>query len=282
LQELARRPKRSAADGPAKPALSPDKQKLLALRLRQRAWLPAVEARSGKPRLFCFPYAGAGALAYRFLGDALREIAEVAPLRLPGRETRIAEQPLRDMEELVAAIEPVILPFLDVPYAFYGHSMGAAIAFELARALRRRGRRLPAALLVSAARAPQFRLNWTPPPEPSDDELIAQLRNVSGAPEEAMRLVLPALHADTALYRAYVYNPEPPLAIPIFAYAGREDPNVSVEHMLAWSEQTTAGFELREFEGGHFFIQSSGEAFLAALIRDITGQMSSTSSPRQA
>src|SRR2546428_10337512 len=101
------------------------------------------------------------------------------------------------MAALVAAIEAVIAPHLEDPCAFYGHSMGAAIAFELARALRRHGRPLPSALFVSGARAPQFRLNWTPPPEPDERELLDQLRRLNGTPPEvldnpeAMRLALP-------------------------------------------------------------------------------------------
>src|SRR2546428_13168134 len=115
------------------------------------------------------------------------------------------------MAALVAAIEAVIAPHLEDPFAFYGHSMGAAVAFELARALRRHGRPLPSALYVSSARAPQFRLNWTPPPAPDEDEFLEQLRSLNGIPAEvldnpeAMKLAIRALRADTALYRNYVY-----------------------------------------------------------------------------
>jgi surfactin synthase thioesterase subunit len=179
------------------------------------------------------------------------------------------------MAAAVNSIEAAIQPYLDHPFAFFGHSMGAAIAFELARSLRRNKRLLPFALYVSGARAPQFRLGWSPPPEPDDGELLEQLRRLDGVPAEllanraAMQLALPALRADTALYRNWIYAPAPPLAMPIFAYAGISDPSVSVEQVDAWREQTASGFTCREFEGGHFFIRSARDVFLRTLLADL-------------
>ena len=86
---------------------------------------------------------------------------------------------------------------------------------------------------------------------------------------QAMRVAMPVLRADTALYRSYVYSPEGALAVPIFAYGGAADPNVRPEHLEAWREQTTGRFLRREFEGGHFFIRSERDAFLAALRGDL-------------
>jgi len=181
------------------------------------------------------------------------------------------------MSALVEAIEHVIAPYLDQPFAFYGHSMGAAVAFELARALQRHGRPLPSTLYVSGARSPKFRLNWTPPPAPSEAELLEQLRELDGIPTDildnpqAMEIAMRILRADSALYRTYVYSPEEALAVPIFAYGGAADPNVRAEHVEAWREQTTSRSVRREFEGGHFFIRSSRDAFLRALREDLSG-----------
>ena len=275
LEKVVASPKRSTPEPSTAAKLSPDKQKLLALRLRQRAWLPYFEAQPSKLRLFCFPYAGGGALAYRSWIDRLSAVASVSPLRLPGRETRIQEPPIQSMSALVEAIEAVIAPYLDQPFAFHGHSMGAAVAFELTRALQRHGRPLPSALYVSGARAPQFRLNWTPPPESDENQFLEQLRSLNGIPAEvlenadAMKLAMPALRADTTLYRNYVYVSADPLPVPIFAYSGRSDPNVTGAHADAWREQTTEPFALREFEGGHFFIQSSANVFLQVLRDDL-------------
>jgi surfactin synthase thioesterase subunit/glycosyltransferase involved in cell wall biosynthesis len=272
-------PKASTLD-----ALSPEKRKLLALRLRKKTgdsrpvaasiWFPFME--SGEDvqlRLFCFPYAGAGAAAYRSWIDQLGPGVAVSPARLPGRETRMAESPFTDMGHLVAALHNAIVPFLDTPFAFFGHSMGAVIAFELARALRRHNEREPVCVIASGARAPQFRLGHVPPPEPSEEEFIHELRMRDGTPQEVLnndellRFVLPALRADAALFRNYIYIPAPPLDTAMMAYGGVDDHNVTDRHLKPWGEQTNGSFLCRTFPGGHFFIQSP--EFVAALRSDL-------------
>lgn len=262
--------------------LSPEKKRLLTLRLsRQEAqeqadpWFPAAAQSADAPqRLFCFPFAGAGTAAFRGWQQRLPGVA-LCPVRLPGRESRLSEPPFRQMAPLVEALGRAIHAYLDKPFAFYGHSMGAAIAFELARWLRSQGRTLPAALFVSGARAPRLRLGHHPPAEPSEEEFLKDLDRLEGIPPEVrqnpslLRLVLPALMADTALYRGYVYEPQAPLSIPIFAYGGEQDPNVLPQHLEQWGSQTTGPFQLRLFPGGHFFIQTSQEAFLEALKQDL-------------
>jgi surfactin synthase thioesterase subunit/glycosyltransferase involved in cell wall biosynthesis len=266
LADVLGRPKKEApsfvpASKPAIDDLSPERRRLLALRLRRNApasaWFPGADA-AGGARLFCFPHAGGGATAF---AGWKPESLSVCPVRLPGREARIAEAPFERMESLVAALAAAIEPYLGRRFAFFGHSMGAAVAFELARALRRRGAPAPAVLLVSAARAPQYRRNHVPPPAPSDDELKAELRRLAGTPGElledpaALRALLPALRADATLYRNYVYTEDAPLACPIRAYGGEDDPNIRREHLDAWAEQTTASYGVRLFPGGHFFLE---------------------------
>jgi surfactin synthase thioesterase subunit/glycosyltransferase involved in cell wall biosynthesis len=274
LEEVLRRPKVRKVQlvgQAAPPALSPDRRRLLALRLRNRApgsaWFPGADAVEGL-RLFWFPHAGGGTPARAF------HVA-VCPVRLPGREARIAEAPFERMEPLVAALADAIRPYLAQPFAFFGHSMGAAVAFELARLLRRRGLPLPKLLVASGARAPQFRRNYTPPPAPGDEQFLAELRRLQGIPDELigdaslMRAVLPALRADASLYRRYVYTEDAPLDCAIRAYGGDADSNVLREHLEAWAEQTTASFAVRLFPGGHFYIERSQPEFLAALAADL-------------
>ena len=258
--------------------LSPDKRRLLALRLRKPTaagnWFSSLDERPGaKVRLFCFPHAGAGASAFR--GWRLPAEIAVCPVMLPGRESRIAETPFDSMAPLVEALSQSVGPHLERPFVFFGHSMGAVIAFELARSLRRTGRPLPLYLLVSGARAPQFRRGHVPPPPPSDTELLDQLRHLDGTPrevlgnDELMRMMLPAMRADTTLYRNYIYVEEPPLACPIRAYGGSDDPNISRAQLEAWAAETTADFKLRMFPGGHFYLNSNQAEFLAALAEDL-------------
>jgi surfactin synthase thioesterase subunit/glycosyltransferase involved in cell wall biosynthesis len=271
-----RRPRIAAAAAPPTPldALSPERRRLLALRLARKAWFPHAPAEGvAALRLFAFPHAGGGATAFR-AWKLPRGIALLAT-RLPGRENRISEPPFDRMAPLIEALGRAIEPHLVAPFAFYGHSMGAAVAFELARWLRRRGMPAPAALFVSGARAPHFRRNYAPPPDPADAQLLAELRRLEGAPPEAladpglMRLVLPALRADSALYRHYVYAEEPPLDCAIHAYGGLDDPNITPERLEAWREETTRAFTLRMLPGGHFFVRSN--AFLPALLEDLCG-----------
>lgn len=290
LENVTRRPKRGAAVPEARKnpleGLSEEKKKLFALRLRQRAagerpqpsgkWFPGADAMPpGCLRLLCFPYAGGGTLGYKGWQAPLEDVAFVCPARLPGRESRLTEPPVESMEALVAALADELESLAASPFAFFGHSMGAIIGYELARELRRRGRSLPVALIASAARAPQFRLHHEPPPEPSDAEFLEQIRRLEGMPsdvianEELLRLALPALRADARLYSRWVCTSSDPLPFPMFAYGGDADPNITTAHLDAWREQTTGAFRRRLFPGGHFYIQTQTDALLAALAEDL-------------
>jgi len=264
-----------AADPLAK--LSPEKRQLLALRLRAAAprtgpWFPSIQrAAQVKLRLFCFPYAGGGASVFRGWAEHLPPGVAVLPARLPGRETRLGEPPFDLMEQLIEALREAISPYLDQPFAFFGHSLGAVFAFELARTLPDP----PACLLVSGARAPQLRRDHVPPPPPSDDELIQELRRLDGIPQELldnkelMQLALPALRADTALYRNYIYTEGPPLPCDIRAYGGTGDERITRWHLETWAEQTTKSFSVEMFPGGHFFLNTNRAEFLAELSKDL-------------
>ncbi len=294
LRDVLDRPRRrdAAPAGPlskeapqsALEKLSPERRRLLALRLKKAApaqsqanlWFPALEMRPGAcVRLFAFPHAGAGASAFSGWNDKLSSALSVCPVRLPGRENRLSEAPFREMGALVEALGKTIQPHASKPFAFFGHSMGAGVAFELARWLRRHELPLPVALLVSAARAPQFRTAHAGTAEPTDEEFIAEIRRREGMPPEVlddpelMRFLLPPLKADTTLYRNYAYSAEAPLPCPIRAYGGTSDPNVSREHLEPWAEQTSANFALRMFPGGHFYLRSDQAGFLEAVGNDV-------------
>jgi surfactin synthase thioesterase subunit len=251
----------SATEPSSLDRLSPERRKLLALRLRKISG-----ATPGTLRLFCFPHAGGSAAAFQGWAQQLPLSIAVVPMRQPRAS---------NMAGLVAGLYDTIEPHLGEPFAFFGHSMGAAVAFELARLLRRRRQALPRLLLASGARAPQFRRGHVPPPEPSDAEFVEALRRLEGTPPEVLedpellRVILPALREDAAIYRNYIYADEPPLDCPIRAYGGAADPNVTSAHLEAWARQTTAAFAVRLFPGGHFYLRTYREQFLAALAHDL-------------
>src|SRR5450631_3469513 len=124
--------------------------------MNAQSWLPSLRTRSrGRLRLFCFPYAGGGASLFHAWSEHLPPEIEVCPIQLPGREARLSEQAFSQVDTLLAALVPILLPYLDKPYAFFGHSMGALISFELARMLQRDAlARPPLRLIVSGRRAP--------------------------------------------------------------------------------------------------------------------------------
>ncbi|MFZ0658333.1 MAG: alpha/beta fold hydrolase [Candidatus Binataceae bacterium] len=212
-------------------------------------------------RLFCFPYAGAGALIYRTWAEALPSDVEVCPVQLPGRGARSMELPFTQLSPLLEALTPALAPLLDKPFAFFGHSLGALVSFELARRIGRDYGVSPVRLFVSASRAPQIPRRGSLIHNLPRDEFLAELRSLNGMPPELldhrefMELMLPLLRADFAVYETYEYSTEPPLDCPISAFGGMQDRRVSNADLEGWHAQTKASFSLQMFQGDHFFLR---------------------------
>jgi len=211
-------------------------------------------------RLFCFPYAGGDAQVYRAWPRHLPPSVEVLAARLPGRGLRIKEAPYRDLAPMVAAVASAITPYLDRPFAFFGHSMGALISFELTRLLNERGDRSPAHLFVSGRRAPQIPNDRPDTYDLPDAEFVEYLRSLKGTPAEVfdhpelLELMLPLLRADFSVVETYQNRPGPTLDCPVTAFGGESDEEVRVEEIKAWGEQTTGRFDARIMPGDHFFL----------------------------
>jgi medium-chain acyl-[acyl-carrier-protein] hydrolase len=222
-------------------------------------------------RLFCFPYAGGGASIYSRWHRFLPREVEVVAVQPPGREGRLMEKPYSDLLELAARLHTELQPWFDRPFAFYGHSNGGLMAFELARALRRAGNPLPRHLFVGGRPAPHLPMREVPIHALPDAEFLQELRKLAGTPEEVlanteiMELLMPLLRADFSLGETYRYLPEPPLPIPLSAYGGQMDEEVSIDEVRGWSEHTSGPFHFQEFPGNHFFINGDREAVLGQL-----------------
>jgi medium-chain acyl-[acyl-carrier-protein] hydrolase len=228
-----------------------------------------------KLRLFCFPYAGGGASVYRLWKDELSSILQICPIQLPGRENRLKEPCFTRLEPLLQDLAQALLPYLDVPYAFFGHSLGALISFEVARTLIQNNEPGPIHMFISARHAPQVPDPYPPLHHLSEVELIEKLREMGGTSaevlqnEELMKLVLPIIRADFAINETYAYTPGPLLDCPISAYGGMRDSLVSRDNLAAWRDQTHNIFTLRVFPGDHFFLQSARQLLLGAIVHDL-------------
>lgn len=252
-------------------------------RPRADPWLPFGLAGDG-PRLFCLPFAGGGASSFVAWRRSLPGIA-VAPLQYPGRETRIDEPCPDAVDRLIADLADALAPHLDRPYAMLGYSLGARLAFALCHRLRDKGLPAPRALFAVAHRAPD-----APPPRPGaarlpPDDFRAHVSAYGGTPDEVFdspelaELLLPILRADFALVEQAI--PLAPLALPVFAYAGREDAIATPALMEQWRGFTHSSFALRSFPGGHFFAHTAKE-FLATLARDLESCLGGAAIPPHA
>jgi medium-chain acyl-[acyl-carrier-protein] hydrolase len=168
-----------------------------------------------------------------------------------------------------------LLPYLDKPFAFFGHSLGALLCFETARSLRRENHRQPATLFVSATEAPHRRRREEELSSLPKNELVKRLREFGGAPSEALQddelldLMLPTIRADFELCETYEHHPEPPLECPMTIYGGLEDHEVEAERLAAWREMTVGTCQLRMFPDGHFYIKSLQAIFLEIFAGDL-------------
>jgi medium-chain acyl-[acyl-carrier-protein] hydrolase len=207
----------------------------------------------------------------------LASVADVYAVQLPGREGRLREAPHTDFQRLMAATYGALRPYLDAPFALFGHSMGALLAFEFARRLRQEGGPAPLLLFVSGHRAPHLPSPHPPIAHLPDAEFVAEVRQrYDGVPDqvlehaELMDLLLPGLRADMAVVEGYRFVDEPPLHCPVSAYAGCGDPEAAEPELAAWRVQTSGSFRLHRFPGTHFYLRNARTELLAAIRRDLT------------
>ena len=235
-------------------------------------WIQYSAVRN-KPRirLFCFPYAGGNAAVFSQWKFMMPDCIETHPIQYPGRGNRIAEPLCLSMREMVSELAEVLRPFTNEPYAFFGYSMGATIAFETARLLRQRYGSLPEQLILAAKEAPGYKETGPTRRLMDDDAFLENLRTLGGVPAaffehpELVEFMLPILRADFHLIENYEYNSGEPFDCPITVMGGERDVESPPESLAAWQSQTSGPFHRISYPGDHFFLNDS----LAEIVSEV-------------
>jgi surfactin synthase thioesterase subunit len=241
-----------------------------------RRWLKCYGRRSSPAeiRLLCFHHAGGSASIFRRWPELISPAVEPIAVQLPGRADRFAEPAFDRMAPLLAELAEVVTPLLDRPFACYGVSMGARVAWSFALALRRRAMPMPIQLFLACEPAPVHDdgSRWW---ESLPGGLDGFLRDLGGTPPEVLaepeliRALLPTLRADLTALTTATVRPMTPLEVPIRAFAGTEDPLGPPDRMDGWQAETSARFELDLIPGGHFFDPAGERQVIAAIGRDL-------------
>jgi len=236
-------------------------------------WLLRFKRNPGASvRLFCFHCAGGSASEFRGWPTHLPGRIELVAVQLPGREGRVKEPFIAQMDDLTGGVVEALIPLLDKPYAVFGHSFGALGAFETIRELRRRGQRQPFLFVPAGRQAPQLKEKKPPisslPKQAFIEELHKDYGNHIGHvldSPELREVFIPQIHADFALSETFRFRDEPPFDFPIVACGGTEEHELETDELEAWSALTSRSFQSRRFPGDHFFIRESQVLVIEAI-----------------
>lgn len=236
--------------------------------------LPRADA---QVRVFCVPYAGGGATVFHAMRAALPREVDLCPLQLPGREERLSEPPLTCLAQLSPKLLAVLEPFLGAPFALLGYSMGAIVAYDLARRLSAAGTASLRHLVVCARRNPLAPSPWRDSAQESDEGMIARLKTLGGTPDEVfahpdlLALIVATLRADFQINDSLeeAVSTLPTLSCPVTAIGGLGDSHVTTEDLEAWQGVTTGRFQRRSMPGGHFFIREKPAEFARVVARAV-------------
>lgn len=243
--------------------------------MKENLWIIRKLKKRPTFRLFCFCYAGGSAVGFMEWDALIHPRIEICAIQLPGRGARFHEPPYSTIGRLIPDLARAMKGLDDLPCAFFGHSLGGLIAFELARYYRQHCPTMPQHLFVSGCAAPQHRSKSKGLHELDDEQLLEELANFNGTPPEVleqrelMELILPTIRADFALAERYAYLESQPLGVPMTVLAGEKDKFDSPEQVSGWSMETSAGCDVEWFEGDHFFIHQQ----VAQVVRCVNSRL---------
>lgn len=243
----------------------------------QKKWFMIPERKSdAKFRLFCFPFAGSGpSVFFKWVNDIDSNI-ELVAVQLPGREKRLSEPVLYKMDSILEELVPAIIPLLGKPFFFFGHSMGAILAYELVRWLHKNNQKLPLKIYLSGRRAPHLSEKDHPIHNLPDKQFIAKIREYGGLPGEILDnkafldFYLPILKADFSVVETYQYKNLPRVNVPFCAMGGDKDLLADVDEIKAWQELTAGDFNYYIIPGNHFFLIDAQKDLINILNKEIT------------
>jgi len=228
-----------------------------------------------KLRLFCLPFAGGGSTAFRTWPNNLPNTVEVCAVEIPGRGQRLSEPLIRKIDPLVKQIAEGIIPYLDRPFALFGHSMGSLLGFELSHFLLSDCNLKPVHLFMSGRGAPFMPDREKPIHKLSEKDFVQKIRNYNGTPkevlehEELMEIMIPILRADFEVCETYIFKEKQPLDCPLTVFGGLQDSGANKEELKAWEKLTTGPFALRMFPGDHFYLLESQVTLIKTIAHDI-------------
>lgn len=241
--------------------------------VRRRTFVRFGEATEPRRRLFCLPFAGGGPSIYRLWPQSLPHDVEVVAIALPGRDPRSRQTPLGSVGEIVPALVEAfdaMEPGELLPFAVFGHSMGALIAYELTVALEQSGRPAPSELFVSGRRAPDELGSARSIHGLSDDEFLDEMhRRYGGVPDAVRRepdllaLLLPALRADVRTFETYVRLTDHKVRCPVHVYGGQDDTHPNPDQLIGWQRVAEGDVTVQLFPGDHFYLNESRLALTA-------------------
>jgi len=227
-------------------------------------------------RLFCFPYAGGSAAIYHQWPTGLPTDIELVAVQYPGRATRLRESAHTKLDDLLDELQTALRPLQDRPFAFFGHSMGTSVAYELTRRLQAAQSTLPKHLFLSGRSAPHLPPKRAAIHALAHEDFVQALRTLNGTPaellahQEIMDMMLPTLRADFQVLETWQYQPSAPLDIPISVFGGLEDQGVPTQDLDAWAQCTTHKLKRHLFPGGHFFLNQQASGMLNIISRALS------------